>query len=160
MSVGMSEPFLSVFDGKRYWLDVSLPERVANTVTIGSAVTLAGTTEKGEVVAIDPRVDARLQSVRIKIELPSALPWRLGQLVDLSLETQAEGTALIVPARALVRIGGVDCVFVESGDGFRRVEVEVLTRSREEVVIRGDLTLGDKVAISGLAALKNLSEGA
>ena len=160
MSVGMSEPFLSVFDGKRYWLDVSLPERVANTVTIGSAVTLAGTTEKGEVVAIDPRVDARLQSVRIKIELPSALPWRLGQLVDLSLETQAEGTALIVPARALVRIGGGDCVFVESGDGFRRVEVEVLTRSREEVVIRGDLTLGDKVAISGLAALKNLSEGA
>lgn len=157
--VGMSEPFLSIFDGKRYWLDAALPERIANTLTIGSAVALTGIEEKGEIVAIDPGVDVRQQSVRIKIELPGSQTWRLGQLVDISLETQGEGAALVVPARALVRIGGVDCVFVESGSGFRRVEVEVVTRSREEVVLRGDLARGDQVAISGLAALKNLAEG-
>lgn len=158
--VGMSEPFLTIFDGKRYWLDVALPERAANTISIGSAVTLPATTEKGTVVAIDPKVDAQLQSIRIKIELPASTPWRLGQLVDLSLETPTLSAALVVPSQALVRIGGTDSVFVETGNGFRRVEVSVLARSRDEVVLRGDLASGDRVATSGLAALKNLAEGA
>lgn len=158
--VDMSDPFLSIFDGKRYWLDVALPERVANTIAIDSNVALPGTTEKGKVVAIDPTVDALLQSVRIKIELPAGTPWRLGQLVDLMLETPSQSAALIVPARALVRIGGTDCVFVEADSGFRRIEVNVLARSRNEVVLQGDLKTGDRVAIAGLAALKNLAEGA
>lgn len=158
--VGISEPFLSVFDGSRYWLDVALPERLANTVSIGSSVNLPGVAGKGKVVAIDPKVDARLQSVRIKIELPTSPTWRLGQLVDLTLETPNQVASMVVPARALVRIAGTDCVFVETTGGFRRVNVEVLARSRDEVVLRGDLTNGDQVAISGLAALKNLVEGA
>ena len=76
------------------------------------------------------------------------------------LETPSQSAALIVPSRALVRIGGTDCVFVESDSGFRRVEVNVLARSRDEIVLRGDLKTGDQVAIAGLAALKNLAEGA
>lgn len=158
--VAMSDPFLYIFDGKRYWLDVALPERVAKTFTIGSSVSLAGVSEKGVVVAIDPTVDARLQSIRLKIELPTSYSWRLGELVDLSFETQGAGSALVVPARALVRISGDDYVFVDAGDSFRRVPVTVQTRSREEVVVQGDLSPGDQVAISGLAALKNLAEGA
>ncbi|MEZ5987195.1 MAG: efflux RND transporter periplasmic adaptor subunit [Hyphomonas sp.] len=158
--VAMSDPFLYIFDGKRYWLDVALPERVAKTFMIGSSVSLAGVSEKGVVVAIDPTVDARLQSIRLKVELPTSYSWRLGELVDLSFETQEAGSALVVPARALVRISGDDYVFVDAGDSFRRVPVTVQTRSREEVVVQGDLSPGDQVAISGLAALKNLAEGA
>ncbi|MBD3771186.1 MAG: efflux transporter periplasmic adaptor subunit, partial [Rhodobacterales bacterium] len=103
---------------------------------------------------------ARLQSIRLKIELPTSYSWRLGELVDLSFETQGAGSALVVPARALVRISGDDYVFVDTGDSFRRVPVSVQARSREEVVVQGDLSAGDQVAISGLAALKNLAEGA
>ena len=158
--VGMSQPFLTIFDGERYWLDVSLPEGVARTIALGANVALPGLPEKGTVVAIDPKVDPHLQSVRIKIELPASTPWRLGQLVDISLEGLNEGAALTAPARAIVRIGGTDCVFVETENGFQRVDVEVLARSRDEVVLRGDIALGDQVAVSGLAALKNLAEGA
>ncbi|WP_375209805.1 efflux RND transporter periplasmic adaptor subunit [Hyphomonas jannaschiana] len=158
-AVGMSEPFLSIFDGQRYWLDVALPERVANTFTIGSSVSLAGNAGKGTVVAIDPTIDARLQSVRIKIELPESGSWRLGQLVDLSLDTAGQEANMVIPARAIVRIGGMDCVFVDTGDGFRRVEVTVLARSREDAVLTSGVEPGDDVAVSGLAALKNLAEG-
>ncbi|WP_273183444.1 efflux RND transporter periplasmic adaptor subunit [Hyphomonas adhaerens] len=158
-AVGMSEPFLSIFDGKRYWLDVALPERVANTFSIGSTVSLAGSAGKGTVVAIDPTVDARLQSVRIKIELPSSTSWRLGQLVNLSLDAAGQENNLIIPAQAIVRINGVDCVFIDTGSGFRRAEVSVLTRSREDAVLSGGVSSGDQVAVSGLAALKNLAEG-
>ncbi|MCB9961601.1 MAG: efflux RND transporter periplasmic adaptor subunit [Hyphomonas sp.] len=158
--VAMSDPFLSIFDGKRYWLDVALPERAANSIRIGAPVNLEGATEKGTVIAIDPKVDARLQTIRIKIELPNSTPWRLGQLVDLSLESSSGANALIIPARALVRIGGTDCVFVEEGSSFRRVDVTVLSRSRTEVSVQGTLKTGDQVAVSGLAALKNLAEGA
>ena len=158
-AVGMSEPFLSIFDGKRYWLDVAVPERMANTFTLGSPVTLAGSAEKGTVVAIDPTVDTRLQSVRIKIELPTSAQWRLGQLVNLSLDAAGQDTNLVIPARAIVRINGVDCVFVDTGDGFRRAEVSIVTRSREDAVLSGGVSPGDQIAVSGLAALKNLAEG-
>ena len=158
-AVGMSEPFLSIFDGQRYWLDVALPERVANTFSIGSTVSLAGNAGKGTVVAIDPTIDARLQSIRIKIELPETGNWRLGQLVDLSLDTAGHDANMVIPARAIVQTGGMDCVFVDTGDSFRRVEVNVLTRSREDAVLTGGVEPGDRVAISGLAALKNLAEG-
>lgn len=158
--VGMSDPFLTVFDGKRYWLDASLPERIATTVKLGSSVDLPGTVEKGKVVAIDPKVDPRLQSIRIKIELPTSGAWRLGQLVNLELESSNEPSALVVPARSVVRIAGSDSVFVETVGGFRRVEVEVIARSRAEAVIRGNISRNEQVAVSGLAALKNLAEGA
>ncbi|MEZ6000919.1 efflux RND transporter periplasmic adaptor subunit [Hyphomonas sp.] len=158
-AVGMSEPFLSIFDGKRYWLDVAVPERAANNFSLGSSVSLSGAADKGTVVAIDPTVDARLQSVRIKIELPASTPWRLGQLVNLSLDSAGQEDNLIVPARAIVRINGTDCVFVDTGDGFRRMEVRVVTRSREDAVLSGGVSPGDQVAVSGLAALKNLAEG-
>lgn len=158
--VSMSQAFLSVFDGERYWLDAAIPKRAANTIAIGAGVDLPGTDQKGTIVAIDPKVNAKMQSVRIKIELPPSGAWQLGQLVDLSLETPQEGAALVVPARALIRIGGVDCVFAETDNGFRRVEVTVLGRSRTEVIVQGDLSLGDNVAVSGIAALKNLAEGA
>lgn len=158
-AVGMSEPFLSIFDGKRYWLDVALPERVANTFSLGSSVSLPGIADKGIVVAIDPTVDARLQSVRIKIELPASEQWRLGQLVNLSLDSAGQENNLILPARAIVRINGTDCVFVDTGDGFRRTEVSVVTRSRDDAVLSSGVSPGDQVAVSGLAALKNLAEG-
>jgi RND family efflux transporter MFP subunit len=158
-AVGMSEPFLSIFDGKRYWLDVALPERVVSTFSIGSSVSLAGSADKGTVVAIDPSVDARLQSVRIKIELPASASWRLGQLVNLSLDTAEQETNLVIPARAIVRINGTDCVFIDTGEGFRRAEVSVITRSRDDAVLSAGVSPGDQVAVSGLAALKNLAEG-
>jgi hypothetical protein len=66
---------------------------------------------------------------------------------------------MVIPARAIVRIGGMDCVFVDTGDGFRRVEVTVLARSREDAVLTSGVEPGDDVAVSGLAALKNLAEG-
>jgi membrane fusion protein, heavy metal efflux system len=157
--VGVSEPLFSIFDGEGFWLDVALPERVANSVSLGSTVTLPGRSETGTVVAIDPRVDPQFQSVRIKISLPGGLSWRLGQLVDLSLETPSQEMALVVPARALVRINGADFIFVETENGFKLVQVVVLVRSREQIVLTGDVRAGEQVAISGLAALKNLAEG-
>lgn len=158
--VGMSQAFLSVFDGERYWLDAAVPKRAVSAITIGDGVRLPGMDQKGTIVAIDPRMDAQMQSVRIKIELPSSGTWRLGQMVDLSLEIPKAGTALVVPARSLMRVGGVDCIFAEADGGFRRVEVTVLSRSRTDVIVQGDLALGDRVAVSGIAALKNLAEGA
>lgn len=159
-SIGRSEPFLSIFDGERYWLEVALPERTARSIEIGTPVRLAGVSEPGDVIAIDPKVDPHLQSVRVRIALPESASWRLGQLVDVSFEAESETAALIVPSQALLRISGTDCVFVQTDTGFRRIDVTVVARNREQAVLHGDLRPGDEVAIAGLAALKNLFEGA
>lgn len=156
--VDMSQAFLSIFDGERYWLDVSLPIRAAETIVIGSKVALPDD-QQGIVIAINPKVDARLQAVRMMIELPTSQRWHLGELVDLTFETPHTNGALTVPARALVRVAGRDTVFVETDDGFRLAEVTVLSRNRNEIVLHGEFSLENRVAVSGTAALKNLAEG-
>ena len=80
-------------------------------------------------------------------------------MVNLSLDTAEQETNLVIPARAIVRINGTDCVFIDTGEGFRRVEVSIITRSRDDAVLNAGVSPGDQVAVSGLAALKNLAEG-
>lgn len=159
-TVGPSEPFLSLFDGKGYWLHVALPEQSANSVSINTPIQIADTDSPGQVVAIDPMIDAQMQTIGIKAELPGNTPWRLGQLVEVSLEPEGSVDTLTVPTRALVRIDGAECVFVEVENGFRKVIVTVTGRNRTEAYIQGELKPEDRVAISGLAAMKNLVEGA
>jgi cobalt-zinc-cadmium efflux system membrane fusion protein len=157
--VDMSQAFLSIFDGERYWLDVSVHTRAASNIRIGSKVELPDN-EQGAVIAISPKVDAQRQAVRVMVELPPSQTWRLGQLVDLGFKMPHAKNALMVPARALVRIAGRDTVFVETENGFRVTEVTVVSRSRNEIILNGGLTREDRVAVSGTAALKSLAEGA
>lgn len=158
--VNSTSPVITLFRGQVYWASAQLPERLADTITLGSVVTIVGSAENGVVIAIDPEVDQDSRSLEILVELPQNSTWRLGQLIDLAFNVDVPGDSLFVPARSIVQIDGSSFVFVQNNSGFDVVPVEIVSRGRDIAVILGDLSTESSIAISGLAALKNLLTGA
>jgi cobalt-zinc-cadmium efflux system membrane fusion protein len=156
-SVPAAGPIASVFVGDAFWARAQVSERVVDLLALGGVVRVEGWREQGEIVAIDPEIDASTRSIEVLVRLPEGGPWRLGRLLDLTFDTAAPAGTVAVPAAALVSLEGADAVFVEAEAGFHVRPVAVLARSRDTVLVRGPISAGDAVAVSGLAALKNLA---
>lgn len=157
--VSITSPLMTVFSGEEYWARAQVPERLVNLLNVGEPVGLSNSEYKGRVIAIDPEINKVTRSIQVLVALPKNETWRLGQQVEIRFETSTTENALSIPAQALIRIQGQELVFIETESGFRTADVIVLARSRDHIVVTSDLALSDKVAVSGLAALKNMVEG-
>jgi len=160
LEVSIASPLLTVFSGSKYWASVQIPEVGAAQVSTGTEVQLSQTDTLGTVVSIEPEIDPVSRSLEVIVELPDDGQWRIGQLVSASFLSEVSPGTQALPERSIVRIAGNTFVFVEVPSGFRLTPVTIQTRSRNIVIVSGDLAAGDRVAISGLAALKNIIEGA
>jgi RND family efflux transporter MFP subunit len=155
-----SQPLVTLFDGDRYWARVQLPETKALQVNVGDKVSTDHSARTAVVVAVDPEIDPLSRSVEIFVDLPAEDDWRVGQLVSLTFfPAKNSGDVLTVPARSIVRINKEVFVFVKTDTGFKTVPVTIQTQSRNVVAVTGNLSVGTPVAVSGLAALKNIVEG-
>lgn len=157
--VEASMPILTIFSGKAYWARAQIPERLVDLVTVGALISLSNSTTPGKVIAIDPEIDTDSRSIEVLVQLPDDYSWRIGQLISLSFQTSVIEGAISVPTKSVVRIGGQEFVFVETQNGFRSVAITTLARSRDELLVDAALVPADKVAVTGLAALKNMTEG-
>ncbi len=159
-SVIGSQSLITLFEGNKYWARVQLPETKALQVTVGDSVVTDHSSSPGVVVAIDPEIDSLSRSVEILVDLPIEERWRIGQLVSMTFFPAATSNdVLVVPARSIVRINNDVYVFVKTAAGFRAVLVTIQAQSRNLVAVTGDLSVGAAVAVSGLAALKNIAAG-
>jgi len=157
--IGAGAPVASILTGNVFWARAQMAERHATALKTGAPVTVDNLSEKGRIVSIDPEIDPETRSLDVVVELPSEQNWRLGALLTLTLETVPGEGALLIPAKAILRTGGIETVFVETETGFQTMPVEIVSRSRHDALVHGELTPGDKVAVSGLAALKNIASG-
>ncbi len=153
-------PVVSILASDVFWAHAQLSERHAAALKTGAPVMVENMSAKGKIVSVDPEIDPATRSLDVVVELPSEREWRLGAMLTLTFEAAPDKGALLVPAKAIVRIGGAEFIFIETEKGFRTTPVEVVSRSRQHALIRGrDLAPGDQVAVAGLAALKNIASG-
>lgn len=121
-------------------------------VTVGAL----GRTFTGQVYEIGVLADPLTRTYPVKITLANpedAL--KVGMVVDVLLPLNGNVPALGVPREA-VRIDerGAACVFVIGPDGkARRRKVEVLGFAAERVALKGGVTAGERVAVSGTPML-------
>jgi hypothetical protein len=74
--------------------------------------------------------------------------------VEVQLSVAADGESWRVPLEALVRHGGDAYLFVAREGGFAALPVRVLADEESSVVVGGGLTAADRLAVSGVVALK------
>jgi len=149
----------SILTGDVFWARAQISERNASTLRTGQTVEISSVPAAGRIVSVDPEIDPETRSLDVIVELPSVQQWRLGSMVTLSFSATPGAGALLVPARAIVRMDDVEYIFIRTENGFRPTPVEVISRSRQNAFIRGDVASGDQVVVSGLAALKNIASG-
>ncbi|MBX9607303.1 MAG: efflux RND transporter periplasmic adaptor subunit, partial [Gammaproteobacteria bacterium] len=86
--------------------------------------------------------------------LPAGSGLAPGQQLTVTLNLPAPADARAVPRAAVSRVAEQAYVFVARDTRFLWTPVEVLGESGAHSVIRGPLEQGERVVVSGIAALK------
>jgi len=153
------QPIAKLLVGEAYWASIQVPDSKIDQVSLGMPVYFDRNNSIGEVIAIDPEVDTNTRAVNVMVALPKDRKWRLGQIVSAAFRTDVTSKRVTpIPTQAIVRMNGESFVFVETAAGFTAKLIKIETYAGQIMLVSGDLSAGDKVAVSGTAALKNLLE--
>lgn len=147
-------------------VDFRVPEVFLAAVRTGQRITvtvdaLAGEGFVGEVMAIDPLVDAGGRSIVIRARLANPDDkLRPGVFARVGLTLAEREQALFVPEQALVPQGEQHFVFkvVEGADGkqsVRRTQVRLGLRQPARVEVMEGLAAGDRVVTGGLLKIQD-----
>lgn len=139
-------------------VDFSVPENALGQLRNGQKVKLTvdafpGDEFGGEVVAIDPSIDANSRSARLRARIPNP-DYRLrpGQFAQLRLDTgRGDQKALLVPEQALMQDAGGRFVYTVVGGKAKKTPVKTGTRQPGFVEVTEGLKAGDEVITAGQA---------
>lgn len=156
--VEVGAPLYKLADLSRLILEIQLPTSQASSLRRGQMVGVAGSQASGNVTAIGAQVGgAQTVTVRAEIRDPQNT-LRPGQSVEARVSENAKDGVSTLPAGALAWQSGKAYVFVANSQGFRATPVRVQAQSPQSAVVSG-LSGNERIAVSGLAALKSLWQG-
>ena len=151
------------------WLEVSLTPREAGRLPEQPAgIVLSGPDSEGpgsgatrfardrtRLVSIAPGVNPRTGTILALFELDTSVDeLRLGVVGEVEILLDEEMRGVVVPTTALVDDSGLTVVYVQlDGEGFARVEVDVLSRHSGRALVES-LPLGSRVVTVGGSAIR------
>lgn len=138
------------------WLIAEVPEAQAGQLAVGALVEARTAAYpdrrfKGRVETLLPEVNTATRTVRARIVLqnPGGM-LKPGMFATASFAGPQGQSAVLVPAEAVIRTGRRSVVIVAEGEGrFAPVEVDVGRETGDEAEIRGGLSAGQRVVVSG-----------
>jgi membrane fusion protein, multidrug efflux system len=142
----------------RLKIDFSVPEKYAAQIKPGTPVTFRtadGLQHKGEIYAVDPRIDSSTRTVLgraiCRNDRGRLLP---GAFASVEIALARIDDAMLIPAQAL--IPGLDdrSVFVLQNGKAQRRSIQTGTRNASTVHVLAGLAIGDEVITSGLVQLR------
>lgn len=138
------------------WLEIQAPVGLAAGLREGGAVKVPAYGAAGKVVSVGRSVAPGSQTVMVRAEVTEgAQNLRVGQFVEARVAAPAAGAKeWRVPNAALVRNQGRAYVFVQTPAGFRAQPVNVVSETADGAVIGGAFKGDERIAVSGIAALK------
>ncbi|WP_456377144.1 efflux RND transporter periplasmic adaptor subunit [Thiolapillus sp.] len=153
--VEIASPIYRIGQLDSLWLEIHVPLEKLDAVTVGTAVKVEKPKTEGRVITIGSMIHSKDQGVLVRAEVANPDgKLRPGQFVEAQLAQPGGKTSWRVPRQALLRVEGKTWVLVEQEGGFLPVAVAVSAEESDALIIKGDLKPGDKVAVSGTAALK------
>jgi len=161
-SVAPGAPLLRILDQSTLKADVDLPEsdfaRVATgTPAVIEVDALKGQRFAGKVMLVNPMVDRKTRTFRVRIETPNPAAKLVDGMFARVRLLAAQRTALAVERDALQRLpgSGTFYVFVVDGDKVMKRTINIgVIRDRYAEVLKG-LNEGEKVVTSGAGRLRS-----
>ncbi len=154
----------TIVDLDRVWIVADVFEADAPLITLGQAahITLAypdGRTLAARVSYILPQVDPQTRTLKVRLEADNrATLLKPEMFVDVEFRAPV-GSALSVPADAVLDSGLTKTVYVDKGDGmFEPRQVRTGRRFGSRIEILAGLRPGERVAASGVFLLDSESQ--
>ena len=160
--VSQNAPVVDVVDISRVRLVVNVVEKDLRLVSVGDTTEVEvdafpGETFTGRVARVAPVLDPQTRTFSIEIEIPNA-SFRLkpGMYARVGITADRRENALVVPANAVVDVGGERGVFLaQDGNTAAFQKVEIGIEEEDKVEIRNGLSEGQLVVTTGAASLRD-----
>ncbi|KJV08045.1 RND transporter [Methylocucumis oryzae] len=164
-------PLFKIANLDELWLEINIPQERINQVKIGDKVLLEKPTNDSEsleqretpvaipvsaqISLIGQAVNPENQTILARAVLKHApIDIRPGQRINTQIIQQNSQAAFIVPNTAIIQNERKSYVFVQTGQGFSVLPVNVLGKQGEQSTISGELTGNELIAVKGTVALK------
>lgn len=140
-------------------LRVMVPERYSAEVKVGQtadvrADAMPGKTFAGKIVRVNPSIDTTNRTFQVEIEVPNqAGTLKSGGFARAEIQTRTDENVLTVPPEAIVSFAGVNKIYLAEGGVAKAVEVQVGTREKAWIEIRGAVPPNANVVTSGQTQL-------
>ncbi len=155
--VKTGERLYTIADLSVVWAVANVYEYEMGWVAPGQKVSITtpaypGKTFTGRVSFIDPFLDTKTRSVKVRMDVPNAkLTLKPGMFVDarLKIVPKRQRPVLAIPFTAVLDTGVRKLAYVDLGGGmFKPVEIRVGQRAGQWVPVLAGLREGDRVAVS------------
>jgi Cu(I)/Ag(I) efflux system membrane fusion protein len=154
MRVTPADTLFDIADLSRVWVLADVYESDLPLVRLGmqgelTAAYLPGRSWRGPVTYVNPTVEEKTRTVKVRIELENAgQQLKPDMFVDVNLRADL-GTGLSVPESAVIDSGGRKLVFLDRGEGrFDPREVELGVRAGAGFQVLSGLADGERVVTS------------
>lgn len=139
----------------RLWLEIQAPANEIANWKPGSKLKVSGRDISAQLISISPLVSANSQTIAMYAEIaPAPNNLRPGELLSVELPLRAGGEGWNIPLRAIAHEGEQAYVFVRTQDGFEARAVKIVSSAGQRVYIQGSFKPDEKIAVSGIVALK------
>ncbi len=151
-----STPLYKVARLDPLWIEIQVPASAAGGIAPGAAVSVPAFGADGKVLSVAGDVNPAAQTVTVRASVRQGRRMlRPGQYVEAVLAGGGSSAKQWrAPLAAVVWQQARPYVFVEIPGGFRAQPVTVLSESGDSVLIDGPFRGSERVAVSGVAALK------
>jgi len=154
-AVAAAAPLYRVAELKPLWLEIHVPVDQVGVLAAGGRVLLPRIGSEGTIITIGRMVHEQDQGVLVRAEVTDGTEHlRPGQFVEVQLMRAADEAGWRVPAAAVVRNAGNAYLFVARDGGFSAVPATVLAEEEKNAVVAANLQPSDRIAASGVVALK------
>jgi membrane fusion protein (multidrug efflux system) len=143
----------------RMKIDFNLPEKYSGRIKVGAPITFSvsggDSRFKGEVYAIEPRIDVATRTMLLRALCADAKGQLLsGSFASVECALPAIADALFVPALAVVPGLNKKTVFVIKDGKAEQRAIEAGTRTESMVQVLSGLKAGEQVIVSNLQQLR------
>ena len=150
-----------IADLRQLQLDITLSGEKAARLHAGDAVSVPGQDAKAVLLGVSRSLDASQQArARARVTVPGRLQPGQALQVQLQPAVPTQSKAWQVPARALLQLQGQSWVLVASDKGYTPTAVQVISSNDDSATVQGTLNAQQRVASTGLAALRPLLQKA
>ncbi len=146
------KPLMSILNDSSVFATANIYEKDLNQIKTGQGVrvkitSLPSRTFNGKISLIGSIVGGETRVVPVKAELNNTEgELKPGMFAELDILTDKTATdVLVIPAAALVEVNGKKTVYVQNGNAFQSVEVEIGQTSGDLVEVKNGLFEGDLI---------------
>ncbi len=151
-----------IADLRQLQLDITLSGEKAARLRTGDAVSVPSHEARAVLLGVSRSLDASQQArARARVTVPGRL--QAGEALQVQLHPATDPKAAAawqVPARALLQMQGQSWVLVATATGYAPTAVQVLSSNDDSATVQGPLNAQQRVASTGLAALRPLLQKA